>query len=261
MNDSQLDSALNDLPQPLLPAGLRDRTLAAFDQRRPKVRHLPRLYRWIGLAAAGLCVVIFAATMGAFQIQDTPRTWEIYRLEDGNVFAVKTVFHPTSLSTWLSFFTFERESGMREGQYQQIFHLRLTGLRLGYRVKPQAAGDGTYNLIFSKAVNPPAVFASIPPHPAVKVEEPFVLGTSETGFYTCFIISRNGVNLPECEPPPKRAMVHVSQTSITKGPFVAHVYRPVARLTRHLKISELRLGDWYAESQAQLSTEELRTPR
>jgi RNA polymerase sigma factor (sigma-70 family) len=117
------------------------------------------------------------------------------------------------------------------------------------------------HLIFSKAVNPPAAFASIPSHSAVKVEEPFVLGTSQTGFYTCFIISRTGVNLPECEPPPERARVRISQTGVTKGQFVAHVYRPVARLTRHLKISEIGLGDWYAESQAQRPTDELRTQR
>ena len=227
MNDSQLDSALNDLPQPLLPPGLRDRTLAAFDQRRPKVRHLPRFYKWMGLAAAVLCVVVFAATMGAFQVRNTPPTWEIYKLEDGNVFAVKTVFHPTSISTWLSLFTFRMESGMREGQYQQIFHLRGSELRLGYRVKPQAAEGSTYNLIFSKTVNPPSVFASIPAHSVVKVEEPFVLGTSQTGFYTCFIVSRTGVNLPECEPPPEQARVQISQTGVTKGQLVAHVYRPV----------------------------------
>lgn len=197
------------LPEAPLPAGLRQRTLDAYDLRRPR---RTRFFSWKAfswkwaLAAAAL----IAASAAAFQFPLAPNPDTAVTLADGNRLVIRSVIDAMSFSQWMTLLAFRSDTSLRNGKYQQILQLRTWGpqgphTHFGFRMQAQPAGGGTYDLAFTKPVDPPATIALIPAHVTLRAGQTWSVRLVRTAWYACFAVVSSGAPVPPCERPPNFA--------------------------------------------------------
>lgn len=187
MTEQELDVLLNRQEDVELPAGLRKRTLAEYDRRRPPLHHAWFSWKWALLAA-----VLTVVALGAFQQPESQLGSAAYPLRDGSFLRTETIARPGAPASYQWGLRLRGRNGMEDGQLQQIRSDRLSGVQWGYRVMAEPKGDGNYDFVFARVDDPQVITPPIPARVSVKVDVPFEFALSaKDGLYIRLSVSRS----------------------------------------------------------------------